>query len=306
MKITTRWWIACACAGALACEESEVAAGHEEAAITDEVGEVCEAEADEACAGLALDLASDGHCGNHPSALEVAAVEVELGERMAAAQVSPGARATIPVYVHVIHDAAGNGNVSDQRIAQQIAKLNEGFAGTGFSFSLAGVTRTANSTWYLMSMDSAAERQAKRALRRGGAGTLNMYVVDAVGFLGWATFPWMYPFDPRHDGIVVDHATLPGGSVAGFSGGTTAVHEVGHWLGLFHTFQSGCSLLGDAVSDTPAEQSPASGCPVGRDTCQSAGVDPIHNYMDYSNDTCRNTFTAGQRSRMAWSYTLFR
>ncbi|KMU91984.1 metalloprotease 1 [Coccidioides immitis H538.4] len=77
-------------------------------------------------------------------------------------------------------------------------------------------------------------------------------------------------------------------------------------MGLFHTFQGGCSGQGDYVSDTPPQRSPSSGCPVGRDSCPGGGVDPIHNYMDYSVDSCMNQFTRGQGTRMSSMWRQFR
>ncbi len=222
---------------------------------------------------------------------------------------------SIPVWVHVINTGPGvqNGNVSDAMILQQLAVLNAAFGGvsggaaTLFSFTLAGVDRTTNAAWYTMVPGSLEERQAKTALRKVGGNVLNLYTCDpGGGILGWATFPWRAASNPIDDGIVVLHASLPGGSAVPYHLGDTATHEVGHWLGLYHTFQGGCSKWGDYVSDTAGEQFPAFGCPVGRDTCRSTGRDPIENFMDYSDDACMYRFTAGQSVRMNTMYGSYR
>ena len=234
------------------------------------------------------------------------------------AAAAPGS-ITIPVWFHVINNGPlpTNGNVPDAQIAAQIQVLNDSYSGltgganTAFRYVLAGTTRTTNASWYTMGPGTTAERQAKTTLRVGGANTLNIYSANpGGGLLGWATFPSSYAHDPLDDGVVVLYSSLPGGTAAPYNLGDTATHEAGHWLGLFHTFQGGCSKKdtrgGDLVADTPAEQSAAFGCPVGRDTCRQPGADPIHNFMDYTDDDCMFELTAGQGLRMDAQWATYR
>ncbi|OJT19644.1 zinc metalloprotease [Archangium sp. Cb G35] len=213
---------------------------------------------------------------------------------------------SIPVYFHIIKSGTGAGGVTSTQINQQITILNNAYAAAGFSFYLAGTDTTNNGTWYTCT-GGTCESQMKAALRKGTATALNFYTNNmGGGLLGWATFPWSYNATNKMDGVVVLQSSLPGGSASPFNLGDTGTHEVGHWMGLYHTFQGGCAAPGDSVSDTPDEASPASGCPTGRNTCSTAGNDPIDNFMDYSDDACMNKFTAGQNARMNSMWTSYR
>jgi hypothetical protein len=224
--------------------------------------------------------------------------------------------ATVPVYFHVVTDGA-TGALTNDQIAGQIAVLNNTFAGgegganTGFRFTLAGVTRTDNAAWFYSNPGGTNEHTMKRTLRSGGDNALNIYSTTAGDYLGWAYFPDILtkPGQAYLDGVVMSWATVPGASTE-FAGrydqGETATHEVGHWLMLEHTFQGGCSAKGDFVSDTPPEKTATSGCPAGKDTCREPGLDPIHNYMDYSYDSCYTEFTAGQTQRMRDAWLVYR
>ena len=216
----------------------------------------------------------------------------------------------IQVYFHVIRNSSGNaGNLSTGDINAQISVLNAAFSNTQFSFSLADIDYTNNDSWFTTTGGS-SESQMKSALRQGSAEDLNIYSNNmGDDLLGWATFPSSYASSPSYDGVVVLYSTLPGGDASPYNEGDTGTHEVGHWLGLYHTFQGGCSRNGDYVADTAAERSPAFGCPVGRDSCTGkkySGSDPIENFMDYSYDSCMYEFTPGQSDRTWAQWAAYR
>jgi hypothetical protein len=245
------------------------------------------------------------------SASEQAQIEKQTKQALAAKKSgNRNLESRIPVYVHVMIAKNGDGNVTDQQITKQIAVLNQTFKGrdvdgsglnTGAGFVLAGTNRIVNNNWHL-------DKQSKNyraQTRKGGRNALNIWLVE-FDFLGIATFPWDYKLAPGVDGIRVHWDSLPGGSIANYNQGETATHEAGHWLGLYHTFQGGCRPPGDEVDDTPFQATPTTGCPAGQDTCVAPGTDPIHNYMDYSYDSCYTTFSAGQSARIGQMWTAYR
>ncbi|HET9251789.1 MAG TPA: zinc metalloprotease [Candidatus Eisenbacteria bacterium] len=234
----------------------------------------------------------------------------------------------IPVHFNVIYKTQGGtvGNVPDSWINAQIQVMNWHFAGrdyngnpvagaanTGYTFTLASIERVNNRKWFGMTPGSSAEVQAKNAMANSPGSALNIYTCSpGQNLLGWAVFPWTSAAGTNQDGVVVHYNSLPGGTLAPYNLGGTATHEVGHYLGLYHTFQGGChsdgtcSTAGDQVCDTPAQASPTSGCPAGRNSCTQTGLDPIHNYMDYSSDACYTNFTPGQDTRMNSMVTQYR
>ncbi|HEX6086875.1 MAG TPA: zinc metalloprotease [Thermoanaerobaculia bacterium] len=276
-------------------------------------------------------MRSGGVCASrHYSPEEVNVIETEHMRDLMTGRVGIRtnfvAPATISVHFYVITDGK-NGKVTAAAINNTIAKMNAIYAGgeggvnTGIQFAWTNavngqpVTYT-NRSWYSAKPGSAAEAEMKQTISsqpgNSSLNHLNIYtnspgVYYGGTLLGWATFPWELAGAPLMDGVVMNHIALNYGGTTSYNGGDVVAHEVGHWLGLYHTFQGGCTGstaydgtvgLGDLVDDTTPEASSASGCPTGRDTCAGGAVDPIDNYMDYSSNACQIRFTAGQNVRI--------
>ena len=211
---------------------------------------------------------------------------------------------TIQTYFHVVarDKTVAGGYVPQASLDKQLSVLNDNFgksstrswsllklildiAPHGVHFDLKGIDWTVNAKWAVDANGN--ELAMKKALRKGPYKALNVYFLYDLGDnLGYCYFPtdaakgsedfWI-------DGCAIQFSTVPGGSLANFNQGKTTTHEVGHWFGLQHTFEGGCDGLGDEMADTPAQDTSSQGCPVGRDSCPDReGLDPIHNYMDYS------------------------
>lgn len=187
----------------------------------------------------------------------------------------------------------------------QIQVLNDRYAGSGFTFETVSVDYTVNDTWALCGAWAQCEFDYKAALRQGTYADLNLYYLSDLsenfGVLGFALYPESEVDEATlsRDGVVNLAGTLPGGEMAQYDQGLTTIHEVGHWLGLFHTFEgNSCTGEGDLVADTPQQLDATAGCPASSDTCpDSPGLDAIHNYMDYTIDSCKTEFTPGQIAR---------
>ncbi|OBR06816.1 Metalloprotease [Colletotrichum higginsianum IMI 349063] len=256
-------------------------------------------------------------CGTHEPTPEQIEIAKQLAEQEAAAanatsgEFSLAAAATINVntYFHVVASSqtVANGYITDKMLSDQLAVMNRDFAPHGIAFNLVQTTRTINPTW----AQDGNEMAMKRALRKGTYKDLNLYFVrrvtdDAFGYCYFPTNAAAGSTAFIQDGCTILSSTVPGGSTTNYNLGKTVTHEVGHWFGLFHTFQGGCNG-GDSIADTPAQASFSTGCPTGRDSCPSlAGLDPIHNYMDYSYDSCYEEFTPNQQTRMYSFWNQYR
>jgi hypothetical protein len=247
------------------------------------------------------------------------------GDRARMADLERSARGAIPeaarqivipvVFIHIVD--GGNGRITAQERADQISVLNAAYQSHGirFSFDESKTVFVDDRNFFKMGHGSARERQCKSQHQAIAPEVgLNFYTAEpGGGLLGWATFPFELEGDPQMDGVVMLHSTLPGGSQPNYNLGATATHEVGHWLGLYHTFQDGCFDQGDEVTDTPPHSAPNFGKPLDsaqpHNLCPNApagSLCPIHNYMNYVDDDWMNEFTAGQVERLWAQIAMFR
>ncbi len=229
----------------------------------------------------------------------------------------------IPVVVHIIHNG-GSENISDAQIQSQIDVLNEDFrkisgsngdgngVDTEIEFCLAKITPDGKCTNGIVRIQSPLANhqtyqrsQLKNLSYWDNIRYLNMYIVKNInngsGILGYSSFPGG---PPDEDGIVVRHDFFGKIGTASGSLGRTTTHEIGHWFGLYHTFNGGCGVDvctdGDYVCDTPPAANPNFGCPV-KNSCSNDSPDvndQVANYLDYSDDYCKSMFTQGQKDRM--------
>ncbi|KAI9147236.1 Extracellular metalloprotease [Paramyrothecium foliicola] len=258
-------------------------------------------------------------CGNPEPTEEQQQVAKDFlqQERLLRTGSAPVKRQTISVdtYFHILADAetVEGGYLTTESLDAQLQKINDAYGPHGFTFNLVDTDYTINSRWAVGSDGTAM----KRALRKGSYSDLNVYFHKSLpnGLGGQCPFP--RAATPGSSAFINDGCIVLGGSVPGgllgepYHLGGILVHEIGHWMNLFHTFQGGCTG-GDSVDDTPAQSTLTRGCAPKEglpwpDTCPNLpGLDPIQNFMDYSGDTCWEEFTAGQEERMHSAWRAYR
>jgi len=234
----------------------------------------------------------------------------------------------IPVVFHVIQATSGAGYLSPKTIQDQVDVLNEDFqalpgspgapgADGRIRFHLAmtdpagnptnGITYTVNDSWY---QDSG---NYWSSLAWDTHRYLNIYTNSPPCCYGYVPgFPSEGLAGQDSDRVVIWWAAVGTEATSGWplNMGRTGTHEVGHYLGLYHTFDGGCSsssacyTTGDLICDTNRESQSTLGCPSSKSSCGSP--DPFHNYMDYTDDPCLWEFTPEQVNRMRCTLKYWR
>ena len=265
--------------------------------------------------------------------LQKKAAEIKT-QRFSDAERGGGGPRIIPTVFHIIHQG-GSENISNAQIEDQMRILNEDFnrqnadtvntraeflgvaANSNVEFRLAKLDPQGNCTdgivrvWSPKTFNASDDNGVKTVSYWNSSKYFNIWVVANIAnesgqpglILGYAQFPGIG--SAANDGVVVraDYIGSIGTSANNQSAGRTLTHEAGHWLGLFHTFQGGCSgFFDDQCADTPPlAQATPSNCPLSANTCTNDVPDlpdQVENFMDYSLGTCQNMYTLDQKARI--------
>lgn len=246
----------------------------------------------------------------------------------------------IPVVFYIVHDGTTATNVTDAQVVNQLATLNTAFINSGIKFCLApssasgtylpmittsdpqtqttpGIVHYQNATLMDHQTSDFASLNAIANPLVTGERYMRVWIVNSIdgglpGILGYAGFP-----SASFNGIVVRNNAfgVRPNNIPDYNQGDVLLHEVGHYLGLYHTFEGGCTsptgnplLDGDRVADTPKVAAANFNCVTGINTCVDApeANDLIQNFMDYGNNLCANSFTNGQYQRMLDTINIYR
>ncbi|KAJ3120274.1 hypothetical protein HK098_004708 [Nowakowskiella sp. JEL0407] len=219
----------------------------------------------------------------------------------------------VPVYFHVIHNGK-TGNVTDTILGKSLDLLNEGFNNTKFRFTLGSTKRYNQKSWFKCGNDTKFG-PINLQNKVPGVSSLNIYtcdietVVDGSEIIGLGWLADLAESAPELDAVRIDYQYLPDGPHSNYIG-KTIIHEVGHFMGLYHTWgddtSTSCSKTDD-VADTPNVSISPSSCKGDVDSCpKNRGFDEVENYMLDIDESCRYHFTPGQIRLMHWSWDVYR